>query len=536
MPSKQVFETADNATYTTSNGAVVNEPYAAQRAGINGPLLLQDFHHIDLLAHFDRERVPERVVHAKGAGAHGVFEITHSLADITDSKFFSTVGAKARTSIRFSTVGGESGSADTARDPRGFAIKIRTDEGNLDWVFNNTPVFFIRDPVKFPHFIHTQKRDPQTHLKDADMFWDYLSQNPESIHQVMILFSDRGTPDGYHNEHGYSGHTLKFVKKDGSFTYVQVHVRADGGFKTLDNETAGKLSGSNPDYGTQTLFEAIESGKPPSWTVYVQTMTPAQAESFRYNILDLTKVWPHKEFPLRPVGKIVLNENPQNYFAEIEQLAFSPSHLIPYIEYSADPVLQSRLFSYPDTHRHRLGPNYQQIPVNAPIVPVANFQRDGFGTVNGNQGARPNYQSSIAPLKYDGRVGAIEGGKQDSERERQHETFVGGAYRELSELTELDFEQPRALWSKVFSDTDRAHYVSNVAGHLGGAKSEVVKARQLAVFAHVAPELADAVAKAIGFSGKVDPGLIQVKSAAEVIGFRHNITGKNTKQLFQQRL
>ncbi|EAU86801.2 heat-induced catalase [Coprinopsis cinerea okayama7 len=478
MPSAQVWNTKDGAVYTTSNGAPVNEPYAAQRAGINGPLLLQDFHHIDLLAHFDRERIPERVVHAKGAGAHGYFETTHSLSDITSIPLFQKPGTKVRATVRFSTVGGESGSADTARDPRGFAIKLRTEDGNWDWVFNNTPVFFLRDPAKFPHFIHTQKRDPQTHLKDSNMFWDYLSQNPESIHQVMILFSDRGTPDGYFHEHGYSGHTFKWLKDDGTFVYTQVHVRADSGFKTLDADTSVKLAGENPDYGTQTLFEAIENGNHPSWTVYVQTMTPEQAESFRYNILDLTKVWPHAEFPLRPVGKLVLNENPQNYFAEIEQSAFSPSHLIPYVEPSADPVLQSRLFSYPDTHRHRLGVNYQQLPVNAPIVPVANFQRDGPAT------------------------------------------FV----------SQVDFEQPRALWSKVWNDEQRAVFVKNVSGHLGTVKSDEIKARQLSVFARVDQSLSDRIAAAIGHS-PVQP--LAVKPAAEAVRFRANLGFANT---FFQRL
>ena len=276
-----------------------------------------------------------------------------------------------------------------------------------------------------PQFIHTQKRDPQTHLKDADMFWDYLSQNPESVHQVMILFSDRGTPDGFHRMHGYSGHTFKWVNEAGDFHYVQVHVRADKGFKTLDNEQAGELAGSNPDYGQQELFETIERGEFPSWTVYVQTMTPAQAEAFRYNVLDLTKVWPHSEFPLRPIGKIELNKNVDNYFAEIEQAAFSPSHLVPGIEPSADPVLQSRLFSYPDTHRHRLGTNYQQLPVNAPLVPIANFQRDGFMALH-NQGARPNYQSSIAPLTY----------KKKAYAGAKHEAFLGYAQADLSEMTE----------------------------------------------------------------------------------------------------
>ncbi|KAH9026977.1 catalase [Lactarius hengduanensis] len=394
MPSKQVTNN-DNAVYTTSNGAPVAHPYAAEKVGDHGPLFLQDFHHIDLLAHFGRERIPERVVHAKGAGAHGYFE----------------VGNRARTTIRFSTVGGENGSADTARDPRGFAVKIRTDE-----------VFFIRGPPrKFPHFIHTQKRDPQTHLKDPDMFWDYLSQNPESIHQ---------------------------------------------------------LAGENPDYGIKNLFEAIENKKYPSWTVY-QTMTPEQAESFRYNVLDLTKVWPHKEFPLRPIGKIVLDENPQNYFAEIEH---------------ADPIMQSRLFSYPDTHRHRLGVNYQQLPVNAPIVPIANFQRDGLGTFV-SQGARPNYQSTISPLSYRE--------KPYSGTHHKHEVWAGHARAYLSEISELDFEQPRQLYTK-----------SNIAGHLGGVKSAEIKARQLSVFAAVDQGLSDAIAKAIG-APTVQP--LKVAPASEVV-------------------
>ncbi|KAJ7472227.1 catalase [Mycena galericulata] len=520
MPSKQVFALGpESAHYTTSNGAAVSEPYGAQRVGLLGPLLLQDFHHIDLLAHFDRERIPERVVHAKGAGAHGTLEITEDLSDLTANPFLSTKGKKAKVTVRFSTVGGESGSADTARDPRGFAIKIRTEEGNWDWVFNNTPVFFIRDPAKFPHFIHTQKRDPQTHLKDPDMFWDYLSQNPESIHQIMILFSDRGTPDGFHRMHGYSGHTFKWFKKDGTFVYTQVHLRVEGGFKTLNNAEAGKLAGENPDYGIESLFEAIESGHPPVWNVFVQTMTPAQAEQFRYNVLDLTKVWPHAEFPLRPVGRMVLDENVQNYFAEIEQAAFSPSHLVPYIEPSADPVLQSRLFSYPDTHRHRLGVNYQQLPVNAPIVPVANFQRDGPSTFV-SQGARPNYQSSIVPLQYKGAPGTLEGGVRDFAREAKHETFVGAAFRDLSEITELDFEQPRALWSKVWNDQQREAYVQNVAGHFGGVKSAEVRARQLSVWAAVDQGLSDRIAKAVG-APTVKP--LKVKPASEAIKFRANL-------------
>lgn len=511
MPSNQVVNTKDGATYTTSNGAPYPEPYEAQRIGPVGPLALQDFHHIDLLAHFDRERIPERVVHAKGAGAHGYFEVTHDVTDISMAKLFSKVGTKARTTVRFSTVGGESGSADTARDPRGFAIKIRTEEGNWDWVFNNTPVFFIRDPAKFPHFIHTQKRDPQTHLKDADMFWDYLSQNPESAHQVMILFSDRGTPDGYSHEHAYSGHTYKWVNAKGEFVYVQVHVLADKGFKTLNNEQAGALAGENPDYGIQGLFEEIEKGDFPSWTVYVQTMTPEQAEKFRYNVLDLTKVWSHADYPLRPVGKLVLNENPQNYFAEIEQVAFSPSHQVPGAEASADPVLQSRLFSYPDTHRHRLGTNYQQLPVNAPVCPVANFQRDGAMAFN-NQGSRPNYQSSIQPLTYKSRAYST----------AKHEQFIGALVADLSEVTELDFEQPRALYQKVLGEKGRAALIHNLSVHMKGIKSKTILERQLSVWAAVDQTLADGISKTLGVP-TVKP--LQVKKASEAVQFKANVPG-----------
>ncbi|KAK0520256.1 hypothetical protein OC834_006631 [Tilletia horrida] len=496
MPSQQVFQAgAENVTYTTSNGAPFDEPYAAQRVNVGnkpvgGALLLQDFHHIDLLAHFDRERIPERVVHAKGGGAHGVFEATHDVSDITSAKLFET-GKKTPVTIRFSTVGGESGSADTARDPRGFAIKFRTEEGNLDWVFNNTPVFFLRDPAKFPHFIHTQKRDPQTHLKDADQFWDYAHQNPESIHQFMILFGDRGIPAGHAFQHGYSGHTFKFVNASGEWVYVKIHVRSDQGVKTFTQEEGVKLAGENPDIHNEELFEQIEKGDFPSWTVSVQTMTEAQAEAFRYSVFDLTKVWSHKDYPLRPIGKITLNKNPANYFAEIEQVAFSPSHLVPGIEPSADPVLQSRLFSYPDTHRHRLGVNYQQIPINAPLVPVANFQRDGLMAVNGNQGSRPNYQSSIQPLQYSKKVTV----------NAAHEKFASASIENfLSQVDDKDFEQPRDLWEKVWDDGAKERFINNVSGHLGGVKTERIKRAQLDIFKRVHPDIATRIGQKIGVS------------------------------------
>lgn len=494
MPSAHVFNSGpESVVYTTSNGAPYPEPYEAQRVHvgnkqIGSALLLQDFHHIDLLAHFDRERIPERVVHAKGGGAHGVFEATHDISDLSCAKLFE-VGKKTPLTLRFSTVGGESGSADTARDPRGFAIKMRTEEGNLDWVFNNTPIFFLRDPAKFPHFIHTQKRDPQTHLKDNDMFWDYLSQNPESVHQVMILMGDRGIPKGHAFQHGYSGHTFKFVNDKGEWQYVQIHVRSDQGVDFYTQEEGVKLAGENPDIHNAELFEQIEQGKFPSWTVSVQTMTQQQAEQFRHSVFDLTKVWPHAEYPLRPVGKITLNKNPENYFAEIEQVAFSPSHLVPGIEPSADPVLQSRLFSYPDTHRHRLGVNYQQIPVNAPLVPVANFQRDGFMTVNGNQGSRPNYQSLIKPLQYS---------KRNTVSATHEQLAAAQINNFLSQVDDKDFEQPRALWEKVFDDGAKSRFINNISGHLGGCKSKEIQQRQLKVFQRVHPDIASRIGEKIG--------------------------------------
>jgi len=453
----------EKPVYTTSSGCPVFDPESSQRVGQNGPLLLQDFHLIDLLAHFDRERIPQRVMHAKGAGAYGEFEVTHDVTDICSADMFSKVGKKTRCICRFSTVGGEKGSADTARDPRGFAIKFYTEEGNWDWVFNNTPIFFLRDPSKFPLFIHTQKRNPQTNLKDATMFWDYLSTHQEAVHQVMHLFSDRGTPYSYRHMNGYSGHTYKFTKPDGSFKYIQIHLKTDQGSKTFTNDEAGRMASENPDWNTQDLFDAIARGEYPSWSVYIQVLDPIDAEKFRWNIFDLTKVWPQGEVPLRPIGKFTLNKNPENYFAEIEQSAFSPSHMVPGVEPSADPVLQSRLFSYPDTHRHRLGTNYQQIPVNCPLRAFSPYQRDGNMAVNGNYGANPNYPSSFRPLIH-----------KPVQPFQQHEKWAGAAVNFQFTVTDDDYVQANGLW-KVLGRTpgQQDNFVYNVASHLNAARPEV---------------------------------------------------------------
>ena len=474
-------------------------PYETQRCGENGPLLLQDFHLIDLLSHFDRERIPERVVHAKGGGAHGIFKATDGLEDLCFADMFKT-GKECPITVRFSTVGGESGSHDCARDPRGFSVKFKTDEGNWDVVANNTPVFFLRDPAKFPHFIHTQKRDPSTHLTHADdstAFWDYLSQNPESVHQVMILMGDRGIPDGWRHMHGYYGHSLKIVNKGGEWVYAQFHMISQQGTKFITQEDSFNYG---PDYAQKDLYESIEKGNFPKWDLMVQTMSAKEAEDLfmkqKINVFDLTHIWPHKQFPLRKVGELTLNENAKNYFAEIEQVAFNPAHMVPGIEPSADPVLQSRLFSYPDAHRHRIGVNYQQLPVNAPRTSykMANFQRDGAMAFL-NQGSRPNYISSIEPISFRERT---------IDLDKLHGQFTGTAVTFLSEIREEDFNAPRALWDKVFDDGAKERFVKNVSGHMENCKEKEIIKRQIAIFRHVSPDLAERLEKATGVKGYAD--------------------------------
>ncbi|KAF2139005.1 uncharacterized protein K452DRAFT_320648 [Aplosporella prunicola CBS 121167] len=488
--------TSQDTLYTMSNGAPYPHPYETQRMGENGPLLLQDFHLVDLLSHFDRERIPERVVHAKGSGAHGFYRTTDPLDDLCVADIFQA-GKMCPITVRFSTVGGESGSHDCARDPRGFAVKFRTDEGNWDMVANNTPVFFLRDPAKFPHFIHTQKRDPATHLSGADdstMFWDYLSQNPESVHQVMVLMGDRGIPDGYRFMHGYSGHTMKLVNKKGDWVYAQFHFKSKQGTRFLTQQEAGTKS---PDHSQKDLYFAIENGDYPGWDVAVQTMTPTEAEELwekqRINVFDLTHIWPQKQFPLRKVGEFFLNENAKNYFAEVEQATYNPAHMPPGIEPSADPVLQSRLFSYPDTHRHRVGVNYQQLPVNAPRVPyrMANFQRDGSMAFY-NQGSRPNYLSSIQPISFRNRT---------IDLNKTHSHFIGEATTFLSEIRPEDFNAPRALWERVFDDGAKERFISNVSGHMSTCREKEIIKRQIAIFREVSEDMASRLEKATGVKG-----------------------------------
>ncbi len=476
----------DKQRLTTGSGMPVDNDLNSATAGPKGPVLIQDAHLTEKLAHFDRERIPERVVHAKGAGAHGFFEVTADITRYTRARFLSEVGKRTDVFVRFSTVGGERGSADSERDPRGFAIKFYTEEGNYDLVGNNTPVFFIRDPLKFPDFIHTQKRNPATNLKDPDMFWDFLSLTPESIHQVTILFSDRGTPRTYRNMNGYSSHTYMWYNEDGDYVWVQYHFKTEQGIANFTGEEADRMRGTDPDCATRDLYEAIERGEFPSWRLEVQIMTPEQAESYRFDPFDITKVWPHADYPPIEVGRMVLNRSPENYFAEVEQAAFAPSNFVPGIGPSPDKMLQGRLFSYPDTHRHRLGPNYHLLPINAPRCPMHSYQRDGAMRPDDNGGGGPNYWPN-----------SFGGPGPDPSLAVPALDVAGMAARHAYELGDVDFVQAGNLYRDVMTDEDRAHLISNIVGHLGGAQRRI-QLRQCALFYKADPDYGTRVAEGLG--------------------------------------
>jgi catalase len=476
---------------TTAFGIPVADDQNSLTAGERGPVLMQDAHLLEKLGHFDRERIPERVVHAKGAGAHGYFEVTADVTKYTRAAFLSAVGKRTEVFARFSTVGGERGSADAARDPRGFAVKFYTEEGNYDFVGNNTPVFFIRDPLKFPDFIHTQKRNPATNLPDPDMFWDFLSLTPESIHQVTILFSDRGTPATYRNMNGYSSHTYKWYNKKGEYFWVQYHFKTDQGIKNLTLEESKHLCGTDPDHATRDLYGAIERGDYPSWTLEMQILTPEEAKDFGWDIYDITKVWPHGEVPPIKIGKLVLNRNPENYFAEVEQAAFCPGNVVPGIAISPDKMLQARVFSYHDTHLHRLGPNYHLIPVNAPRhAAETSYQRDGAMRVDANGGGGPNYWPN-----------SFGGPEPDPGKGEPPFDLSGKAGRYPFTHPNDDFVQPGNLYRKVMTEEARSHLVGNIVDHLGRAKKRI-QLRQTALFYKADKDYGTRVAKGLGLDVK----------------------------------
>jgi catalase len=474
-------------TLTTAFGIPVADNQNSLTAGPRGPVLMQDVYLMEKLAHFNRERIPERVVHAKGAGAYGYFEVTHDLTAFCKAALFSEVGKRTEVVTRFSTVAGEKGSADADRDPRGFAVRFYTEEGNYDLVMNNTPVFFIRDPLKFPDFIHTQKRHPETNCKDANAHWDFISLSPESLHQITILFSDRGTPRTYRHMHGFSGHTFLWTNAAGEAFWVKYHFRTESGVENFTREGAVEMAGHDPDHATRDLFDTIADGGVAAWSVEVQIMPAADADTYRFDVFDLTKVWPHADYPRRKLGRMVLDRNPRNYFAEIEQAAFSPGNLVPGIMPSFDKMLQARLISYSDAHRYRLGVNYVDLPVNCPhATRASNYYRDGAMKFNGNQGGCPVYE----PNSY------ADTPRQAPQYAQSPFEIHGLAARTPYQHPNDNYTQPGNLY-RLLDEGAKQRLVHNLVEHMKLARREFQE-RQIGHFLKADPDYGRRVAAGLG--------------------------------------
>lgn len=479
---------------TTANGVPVSDNQNSLTAGERGPIVFEDFHLFEKLAHFNRERIPERVVHAKGSGAYGEFVVTQDITRFTKAKLFATVGKKTPIFIRFSTVGGEKGSADTERDPRGFAMKFYTEDGIWDLVGNNTPVFFIRDPSKFPDFIHTQKRDPQTNMKSPTAMWDFWSLHPESLHQVTTLFSDRGTPDGYRFMHGFGSHTFSLINAKNERFFVKWHFKTKQGIKNLTPRRAQELAGSDPDYAQRDLFEAIERGDYPKWSVEIQVMPEAEAATYHINPFDLTKVWPHRDYPPMPVGEIGLNRNPDNYFFDVEQAAFAPSSVVPGLGFSPDKMLQGRLFAYADAHRYRLGVNYHQIPVNRPINETKHYHRDGAIRVDGNDGSTQNYH----PNSFDQVI---------TEREVEVPPYAGvGPVARYDHRSDADYYSQAGALFRLMETAQKKLLIDNIVGAMRTVP-EFIQRRQVAHFFKADKAYGEGVAKGLGLAVTEEPAV-----------------------------
>lgn len=470
---------------TTSWGAPVGDNQNSMTAGQRGPTLIQDVHLLEKLAHFNRERVPERVVHAKGAGAHGYFEVTNDVSKYTKAKVFNGVGKRTPLFIRFSTVAGENGSADTVRDPRGFAVKFYTEEGNYDIVGNNTPIFFIRDAIKFPDFIHTQKRHPQTHLKNPNAVWDFWSLSPESLHQVTYLMGDRGIPATLRHMHGYGSHTFKWTNAEGDGVWIKYHFRTEQGVQNLDPAVAAKIAGENPDYHTEDLFNAIENGDFPAWKLYVQIMPLEDANTYRIDPFDVTKIWSQKDYPLIEVGRMVLDRNPENYFAEVEQATFSPGTLVPGVDVSPDKMLQGRLFAYHDAHRYRVGANHQALPINRARVEVNNYQRDGQMRFDNNGGSSVYYE----PNSFGGPTEALEA--------KQAAFAVSGVAESVAYDHNDHYTQAGDLF-RLMSEEERTRLINTIVGAMKPVESDEIKLRQISHFYKADPEYGTRVAEGLG--------------------------------------
>ncbi len=469
---------------TTTAGNPISDNQNSLTAGERGPVLMQDYQLIEKLAHQNRERIPERVVHAKGSGAFGVLEITEDISKYTKAKVLQK-GEKTKMLLRFSTVAGERGAADAERDVRGYALKFYTREGNWDLVGNNTPVFFIRDAYKFPDFIHTQKRHPHSNLRSNTAAWDFWSLSPESLHQVTILMSDRGLPKSYRHVNGYGSHTYSLINPSGERFWVKFHFKTLQGIQTITNAEAEAIVAKDRESNQRDLFENIQAGNFPKWSFEIQIMTNEQAKECSFNPFDLTKVWPHKDYPMIKVGVMTLNENPKNYFNEIEQASFSPSNVVPGISFSPDKMLQARIFSYPDAHRYRVGTHYEMLPINRPIVEVNTCHADGSMNYEIKEPTDAYYE----PNSFGG---AIE------DASFAEPAFEAGDYadRYNHRIGNDDFSQPRALF-ELMSDYQKEQLFINIAESMGGVPRNIID-RQLALFEQVHADYAAGVKKALG--------------------------------------
>jgi catalase len=470
---------------TTNAGCPIADNQNVMTAGPRGPQLLQDVWFLEKLAHFDREVIPERRMHAKGSGAYGTFTVTHDITKYTRAKIFSEVGKKTELFARFTTVAGERGAADAERDIRGFAIKFYTEEGNWDLVGNNTPVFFLRDPLKFPDLNHAVKRDPRTNMRSAENNWDFWTSLPEALHQVTIVMSERGIPASYRQMHGFGSHTFSMINADNERVWVKFHFKCNQGIKNLTDQEAEAIIGQDRESHQADLYNAIEKGNNPSWTLKIQVMTEEQAEKSPYNPFDLTKVWPHADYPLIEVGVMELNRNPENFFAEVEQSAFNPASVVPGISFSPDKMLQGRLFSYGDAQRYRLGVNHQQIPVNAPRCPVHNYHRDGAMRVDGNHGSTIGYEPNT------------KGEWQEQPDYSEPALALSGAAAHWDHREDDDYySQPGNLF-RLMSDDQKDALFNNTAASVGGASVEIQK-RHIENCSKADPAYGAGVAKALG--------------------------------------
>lgn len=482
---------------TTAAGAPVTDYENSMTAGRRGPMLLQDVWFLEKLAHFDREVIPERRMHAKGSGAYGTFTVTNDITKYTKAKLFSEIGKQTDIFMRFSTVAGERGAADAERDIRGFAMRFYTEEGNWDLVGNNTPVFFHRDPLLFPDLNHAVKRDPRTNMRDANNNWDFWTSLPESLHQVTIVMSDRGIPKSYRHMHGFGSHTFSMINDKNERVWVKFHMRTQQGIENLTDEEAAELIGVDRESHQRDLYNNIEEGNYPKWKMYIQVMTEEQANNMPYNPFDLTKVWYKKDFPLIEVGEFELNKNPENYFAEVEQAAFAPSNIVPGIGFSPDKMLQGRLFSYGDAQRYRLGVNHHQIPVNKPRCPFHSYHRDGQMRVDGNQGSLLHY----GPNSYG------EWQDQPEHKEPPLSIYGDGDKWDFREDDDNYFEQPGKLFN-LMNEEQKQVLFENTARNMRGAE-KFVKIRHIGNCYKADPAYGEGVAKALGIA------MSEVEAASE---------------------